>query len=436
MLKPVLEVYIVWHPFDTAGAAIAKEVAEHFHGGAYASLLGGALEVYMRCAGWTAEGAAPRPILWPDASVEEAVGIEPAEFVAIVPLVGTSLNRAVVRNPEWTGYFESIQEKAKAGEDHVRVFPVRINGIAAESALSGLLPANVQYAGEQDAHATRREPDNQVRCRDLAQFMAQWISPQDRDQLQVFISHTKRLGTPEEPVATLVNDVREAFNTGRVDAFYDAHDLKPGDNWDEALRRNAATSALVALRTDLYATREWCQREMLLAKTHGMPVVVLDALTAGESRGSFLMDHTPRIPVRRDADGHFSAAAIRRAINLLADAWLQRALWKRLATQAKRLPQLADYWWAPQAPEPCTLTSWLRAQPGAGDLPGDIDPSIHGSDSAPCIPPLPKGSPVQILHPDPPLSQDERRVLQQMVSLAGLGALDLTTPRLLAARGA
>lgn len=436
MLKPVLEVYIVWHPLDSAGAAIAKDVAEHFHGGAYTSLLGGALEVYVRSAGWTAEGAAPRPILWPDASAEESMGIEPAEFVAVVPLVGTHLNRALDRGSEWAGYFEAIDQRAKADKDHVRVFPVRINGIAAQSVLAGLLPVNVQYAGEQDCHAAQGEPDNQVRCRDLSQFMAQWISPQDRDQLQVFISHTKRLGTPEEPVATLVNDVREAFNSGRVDAFYDAHDLKPGDNWDLALRRNAANSALVALRTDLYATREWCQREMLLAKTHGMPVVVLDALTSGESRGSFLMDHTPRIPVRRDAEGHFSAAAIRRAINLLADAWLQRALWKRLEKQAKRLPRLADYWWAPQAPEPCTLTRWLRAQPGAVDLPGDVDPSVDGNNSTPRIPALPKGSPVRILHPDPPLSQDELHVLQQMVSLAGLGALDLTTPRLLAARGA
>jgi hypothetical protein len=175
---------------------------------------------------------------------------------------------------------------------------------------------------------------------------------------------------------------------------------------------------------------------MLLAKTHGMPVVVLDALTSGEARGSFLMDHIPRIPVRRDADGHFSVAAIRRAINLLADAWLQRALWKRLEKQAKRLPQLADYWWAPQAPEPCTLTRWLQAQPGAVDWPGDADSSVDGSGSAPRIPALPKGSPVRILHPDPPLSQDELHVLQQMVSLAGLGTLDLTTPRLLAARGA
>jgi len=438
MLKPVLEVYIVWHPDDAGGEAIAKELAEHFHGGAYASLLGGSLEVYMRSAGWAAPDDTPRPILWPASFTASGGRTQPAEFVAVVPLVGTNLNRKVEKGTPWKAYFQTIGDQTKADPDHVRVYPIRTDAAAAPT-LAALLPPNVQYAGEQDSHVQQREPDAQVRCRDLAQFMAQWISPIEGEQLQVFISHTKRLGTPEEPVARLVDDVRSAFNVGRVRAFYDAHDLQPGGNWDRALRCHAATSALLALRTDLYATREWCQREMLLAKTNGMPIVVLDALNTGEPRGSFLMDHAPRIPVRRDANGQFDSVAIRRAINLLADAWLQRALWLRLEMQATNLPQLSGYWWAPQAPEPSTLAGWLGSQIAAGDggNGGVGREAAATSDSRPTprMPVLAAGSQVRILHPDPPLSHDERNVLQQIVSLAGLGALDLTTPRLLAARG-
>ncbi|MEY2933853.1 MAG: hypothetical protein RL033_4602 [Pseudomonadota bacterium] len=48
-----------------------------------------------------------------------------------------------------------------------------------------------------------------------------------------------------------------------------------------------------------------------------MPIVILDALGRGEPRGSFLLDHVPRIAVRRDvkridedlvAPGHCSLA--------------------------------------------------------------------------------------------------------------------------------
>jgi len=41
---------------------------------------------------------------------------------------------------------------------------------------------------------------------------------------------------------------------------------------------------------------------MLIAKRAGMPIVILDAPVLGEERGSFLMDHVPRVPVRLEAD--------------------------------------------------------------------------------------------------------------------------------------
>jgi hypothetical protein len=418
MLKPVLEVYVVWHPQDRDGEAIANEIAEHFHGGAYASLLGGSMEVYMRSAGWASAEDSPRPIEWPSNAVPSS-GVAPAQFVAVVPVTGLALNRSVNRSGSaWHTYLDAISSAEQRDPEHVRVIPVRGDAFA-DGHLAELLGTN-QYAGAQDAYSEAPEAASPARHRDLAQGLAQWINAASGEVLQVFISHTKRLGTPDEPVAQLVADVRTAFSSGRISTFYDAHDLKAGADWDAALRRNAATSALLALRTDLYSTREWCQREMLTAKVHGMPIVILDALTAGEARGSFLMDHAPRIPVRRNATGRFEIADIRRAIDLLADAWLQRALWQRLQQQANELPLLDGFWWAPQAPEPSTLARWLAA-------PGD--------DNAPRITRTAPGATLRILHPDPPLAADETSVLQQITSMAGYAQLDLTTPRLLASRG-
>jgi hypothetical protein len=243
-------------------------------------------------------------------------------------------------------------------------------------------------------------------------------------------------------VASLVQAVRTVLGSGRIDAFYDAHELKPGADWDRALLDGAAGSALLALRTDLYASREWCQREMLTAKVHGMPVVVVDALSSGESRGSFLMDHTPRIPARCDSNGEWGLDAIRRAINLLADAWLHRVLWLRLQAQARGRAGLDRWWWAPQAPEPSTLARWLSppvadADPSAAAIAlADAGEAVARASAAPRMPARQPGSELCILHPDPPLAADERSVLQHLVALAGYGQLDLATPRLLASRGA
>jgi hypothetical protein len=149
---------------------------------------------------------------------------------------------------------------------------------------------------------------------------------------------------------------------------------------------------------------------MLLAKCAGMPVVVLDALAEGEERGSFLMDHVPRVPARRRG-GVWVEGDIRQGVNQLVDECLKRTLWRRQCDLAATRPELDIDWWAPHAPEPLTLAAWLaQRQDRSGTL--------------------------RILHPDPPLGPDEKQVLDQIALIGGLDApLDILTPRSLAARG-
>jgi hypothetical protein len=330
-------------------------------------------------------------------------------------MVGLEMARAVedLHNP-WHAYMKEIANAQRDDAQHVRLFPLRIDELG-ECELSRLLSAN-QFIAAPDINARAPDPPTELRRRDLAQGLAQWLSLEAGRKLRVFISHTKRQGEDEAAVGTLVQAVRKVLDSGRTASFFDAHDLQPGEDWDQALRDGAATSALLALRTDLYARREWCQREMLTAKRHGMPVVALDALTRGEDRGSFLMDHVPRLPLRQDGQGNWPLAPIQRAVNLLVDACLHRVLWLRQQQLAHDDATLARYWWLPQAPEPSTLADWLTTHAGARRAPP------------------PEG--LRILHPDPPLAPDECEVLAQIVALAGHASLDLTTPRLLAARGA
>ena len=179
---------------------------------------------------------------------------------------------------------------------------------------------------------------------------------------------------------------------------------------------NAAHSAFLALRTDLYPTREWCQKEMLVAKRAGMPIVVLDAVGYAEERGSFLMDHVPRAPIRIERTT-WKRRDVYRALDLLVDECLKRELWTQQRALGRTRADLDVSWWAPHAPEPITLIEWLESAKEAAQLP-DGEKRLR------------------ILHPDPPLGPDERLVLEQMLSLCGLtGKLDVMTPRQLAGRG-
>jgi hypothetical protein len=218
----------------------------------------------------------------------------------------------------------------------------------------------------------------------------------------------------EDDVNQLIERVRRIIGQTRLADFFDANTLQPGQDWDRELREGAANAALLALRTDLYASREWCQREILIAKRSGMPVVVLNALKRCDQRGSFLMDHVPQVPVRRDNDG-WCDADIRLGLNLLVDESLKRVLWRHQARLATVRPELNIAWWAAHAPEPVTLVDWLSAARTGAAAPGAPAP--------------------RVLHPDPPLGTDERLVLDEIARLSGLPTIDVMTPRLLAARG-
>lgn len=413
MLPPILEIYIVWHPGDEAGQEIAEQFVEHFHGTVFSGLIGGAIEVYVRNAGWHGEQDAPRPI--PLSTEDSPAGIRPARFIAIVPLAGNELAHAVETGSDsWHSFIETFVNAQDAEPKKVAVFPCLLDAGSLDQTILGSMISRFQCI----AAGPVREGDTSkaLRCRDLAQGIAQFLSPQANSRLRVFISHTKRNSPKEEKedVEALMGAVRDVIATTRLQEFFDASDLQPGGDWDEELRTNAKTSALLAIRTDLYPSREWCQREILIAKRAGMPVVIVDALTDAEERGSFLMDHVPRMPARM-SEGQWRRSDIYGALNLLVDESLKRIIWEHQKNAAENEIALKIAWWAPHAPEPITLSRWLEEARRANNLPAEGD--------------------LLILHPDPPLGPEEKSVLQELLSLGGTGLqLDVMTPRLFAAR--
>ncbi len=410
MLPPVLEVYVVWHPGDTVGAAVADEFVRHFHGTLFTGLIGGAVEVYVRSQGWRDPGDTPRPIPFPGVPLPN--GVAEAQFVAVVPVLGMEFAAEVEAGAgRWWDYAAAIAASQAASVDRVGIFPILADRDAVDGTELGRILGRFEDIGGESADTSSPES----LCRDLAQGITQLASGAVRERLTVFISHTRDTRGERPEIRGLIDLVRSTIGRTRLNQFFDMNDLQPGVDWDRELRAHASASALLAVRTDLYASREWCQREMLIAKREGMPIVILNVLEYGEKRGSFLMDHVPRVPVRRTPDG-WSAADIGVGIDILVDECLKRALWKHQGELARQRPDLEISWWAPHAPEPTTLAAWLATEHEAGRLGGT--------------------EPMRILHPDPPLGADEKLVLDQMVTCAGIdGVLDIMTPRLLAARG-
>ena len=317
MLPPVLEIYVVWHPGDDEGRRLADALLEHYHGTPYAGLVGGAVEVYARSARWDSDSDAPRPLPF-----QVTLPSGPAARVtAVIPVVGVRLARAVEdEHSGWRGYLENLLVAARASPDRIGIFPIRLAGTA-DGTLACLL-RDLQQLDEASAG------DPAVLCREVSQAIAQLIGDGFGDRLTVFISHTVRHSAAEEPGYVDAGRGACPKDDRRHPPAVVFRRRRPatGGGLGSRIAIEAASSALLAVRTDLYAGRQWCQREFRIAKQAGMPVVTLNAVRHSEERGSFLMDHVPTVRYD-DRDAESRRRSIEAALNLLVDGALRRAIW-------------------------------------------------------------------------------------------------------------
>ena len=82
--------------------------------------------------------------------------------------------------------------------------------------------------------------------------------------------------------------------------FFDTQDILEGTGVGRGDPRASRRRRHARVRTDAYATREWCRIEVLEAKRAGAPVVVLDALEQLEARGFPYLGNAPSVRWRGD----------------------------------------------------------------------------------------------------------------------------------------
>ena len=234
--------------------------------------------------------------------------------------------------------------------------------------------------------------------RDVSQAITQLlINP--RRQLKLFISHTKINSRTETEVGgrevggQITKLVLERLQSSMLGQFYDARSIQVESNWEKELRNEAANSPLLMIRTDMYSSRLWAQREVLEAKTHDGPIVALSALTGTDERGSFILDNVPTVGFhgkntlvsdKKKYSSKHARKTIDRAIARLVDETLKHELWKQACSKSynKRFD-----WTPTRSPEPITVIHWLRERES-------------------------KSKVIEVLYPDPPMTDDEMRVIK------------------------
>lgn len=226
------------------------------------------------------------------------ISFEEADDNAIVILVDDELFNDNV----WEKYVTKLISQ----NSNARFYPVAISKFAHKfnSNLEEIQYINLSSLEGKDTDETFNLRYQRIYARLLHEFSRQLLhrnpshKPEDiaPPPVKLFISHAKKDG--ETVAIDFRNYVRSET---KLASFFDANDIPDGYKFSneiaEALSKNAV---LVVFQTDAYASREWCRREIILAKRFKTPIVVVNAIKEFEKRSFPYLGNVPVMRWRKD----------------------------------------------------------------------------------------------------------------------------------------
>lgn len=362
--KPLLAVYVAWHPDFATGAALAETLRGHFRRDLFGSVAGGTgLSVLFRSETFSDE-AQPLPI---DA--------DSAHATAIIVLA----DKTMANDPAWRGYVAELSEAAATHGLAYRLFPIAFDDAALDMVTDNAIRILGWNSDEQAAPAGRLISELSLELsRMLRHYLTHLQHPADAMEeldrylqpVRVFLSHSKHDGVG----LRIAKSFRQFVHEGRgLATFFDVNDIPSGVSFETVLEHQVRQSAVVAIHTDSYSSREWCRREIIEAKKFNVPLVVANCIGDRDERGFPYMGNVPIVRMSPNRIDRLDSVVAR-----LLDEVLKDFLWKcRIAVNVK--PGIKARF-LPRPPELIALAAEEMAN--------------------------------LIVYPDPPLSREEQRLFE------------------------
>lgn len=373
--RPFLVVYIVWHPAFSDGIVIAEMLRQHFR-----------RKLYENIAGGTGLSVIYRYVVAPESTQPLSIDLADADTAAIVVLADNNL----VGDTAWTAYVQELCHRTEAAGLGTRVFPVEIDtGVLTRLGTIEQALLWARWEGELTERGRRLTAAlTYAFCRLLRHYLEHLTRPEVEEEaleaylkkVQIFLSHSKHDQHGED----IARNVRSRLhNTPGMDSFFDVYDIPAGLHFQKVLIHKVRVSAMVAIHTDSYSSREWCRKEIIEAKRWHVPLVVANSISDIDERGFPYMGNVP--VVRLEPGG---ADRIDFVIARLLDEVLKNFLWRcRIALELSGEKLNPTVIFVPRPPELISLASL----PSEADVPHPV-----------------------IVYPDPPLSAEEERLFAEI----------------------
>lgn len=204
---------------------------------------------------------------------------------------------------DWEKYVKEIYDKSQNPDSNVYILPVSLCDYAVDFA--GMRKINaIKY---RDNDIFKHIYDFDIRLYD---FILSALKKNEEEHFQIFISHAKKDGV--EKADELKSYI--AMNT-KFHFFYDANVIKDGSDFEETIKNNAANSLLVILNSDAYSGRDWCQREVVIAKNNYCPIVLVDLIDEYADRAFPYLGNIPWVAYKNNNWENVLKILLRTAVN-------------------------------------------------------------------------------------------------------------------------
>lgn len=368
--RPFLVLYIAWHPAFEEGNAIAKGLYDHYRRNLYENLAGGTgLSVIYR--------NVPESYVAAPAYVD----LEEGETSAIVLL----FDEYFAASAAYVAWAQDLMNRTNAAGLRARVFPVAIDRALTRVDVAQQAVRWDHWHEIQHAERLRRLISNLTYqfCRMLRSYLERLRRPNEDEaaleeylkKVQIFLSHSKHDSDGERIAKKIRNKL---FQGDGLSSFFDVRDIPPGVRFDDVILHQIRVSAVVAIYTDSFSSREWCRREIIEAKRWSVPLVVANCISDTDEMGFPYLGNVP--VVRMDPA---AVDRIDQVISRLLDEILKNFLWRcRVQLAPDKFTENAIF--LPRPPELISLAV----------LDGRADKETV------------------LVYPDPPLGSEERRLFE------------------------
>lgn len=267
--RPLLGLYVAWHPSYRLGHKLAELIRKHFNGDRHQNVVGTGVNVVFHNAPAPSGSSMPTPIDYDEAHI-----------TAVIVLADSTLTA----DPAWRNYINELSSDIQRKGLRARMFPV-IMELGDNN-----LPFREQALRWDKWEGSHRKKEQRL-VRDLTHELCRLLrhrlnvlggsQPQETPQkdyperVRVFISHSKH-DRDGEPIAKKIRGWLHEYSS--ASSFFDIYDIPPGVRFEDVFHGEIAKSAVIALHTDSYSSRDWCRSEVIEAKRRHVPMIVVNCL--------------------------------------------------------------------------------------------------------------------------------------------------------------